>query len=142
MNSNWLWLILALGTGAQGASPVAPAPNPAILAPVQQEAQAARLAAEVLARFHYKPVPLDEALSARIFDQYLKLLDSEKLLFVQEDIDRLSVHRTRLGEGILKQDLGVPFTPLIRIDVPTYAADDLPPELAAIPAIKPGSRAA
>ena len=39
-------------------------------------------------------------------------------------------------------DLGVPFTPLIRIDVPTYAADDLPPELAAIPAIKPGSRAA
>ena len=38
-------------------------------------------------------------------------------------------------------DLGVPFTPLIRIDVPTYAADDLPPELAAIPAIKLGSRA-
>jgi orotate phosphoribosyltransferase len=39
-------------------------------------------------------------------------------------------------------DLGVPFVPLIRIDVPTYAADDLPPDLAAIPAIKPGSRAA
>ena len=39
-------------------------------------------------------------------------------------------------------DLGVPFTPLIRIDVPTYSADDLPPTLAAIPAIKPGSRAA
>ena len=38
-------------------------------------------------------------------------------------------------------DLGVPFTPLIRIDVPTYSASDLPPELAAIPAIKPGSRA-
>ena len=39
-------------------------------------------------------------------------------------------------------DLGVPFFPLIRLDVPTYAADALPPELAAIPAIKPGSRAA
>ena len=39
-------------------------------------------------------------------------------------------------------DLGVPFMPLIRIDVPTYAADDLPEELAKIPAIKPGSRAA
>lgn len=37
-------------------------------------------------------------------------------------------------------DLGVPFFPLIRLDVPTYAADDLPPDLAAIPAIKPGSR--
>ena len=39
-------------------------------------------------------------------------------------------------------DLGVPFYPLIRIDVPTYAADSLPADLAAIPPIKPGSRAA
>ena len=38
-------------------------------------------------------------------------------------------------------DLGVPFFPLIRLEVPTYGADALPPELAAIPAIKPGSRA-
>lgn len=41
-----------------------------------------------------------------------------------------------------KSDLGVPYTALIRIDVPTYAADSVPPELAAIPAVKPGSRAA
>jgi orotate phosphoribosyltransferase len=39
-----------------------------------------------------------------------------------------------------KADLGVPFFPLIRLDVPSYAADALPPELANIPAIKPGSR--
>lgn len=39
-------------------------------------------------------------------------------------------------------DLGVPFFPLIRIDVPTYEADSLPADLASIPAIKPGSRAA
>ncbi|WCM26094.1 orotate phosphoribosyltransferase [Sphingomonas sp. QA11] len=39
-------------------------------------------------------------------------------------------------------DLGVPFFPLIRLDVPTYRAESLPPELAALPAIKPGSRAA
>ena len=41
-----------------------------------------------------------------------------------------------------KADPGVPFFPLVRIDVPTYDANDLPPELAAIPPIKPGSRAA
>jgi len=39
-------------------------------------------------------------------------------------------------------DLGIPFHPLVRIDVPTYDAEAVPPELAAIPAIKPGSRAA
>jgi orotate phosphoribosyltransferase len=37
-------------------------------------------------------------------------------------------------------DLGVPFFPLIRIDVPSYEPAAIPPELAAIPAEKPGSR--
>lgn len=37
-------------------------------------------------------------------------------------------------------DLGVPFTALLRLEVPTYPADALPPELAALPAVKPGSR--
>jgi orotate phosphoribosyltransferase len=39
-------------------------------------------------------------------------------------------------------DLGVPFFPLIRLDVPAYPAEALPPALAAIPAEKPGSRKA
>lgn len=38
-------------------------------------------------------------------------------------------------------DLGVPFVALIRLSIPAYPADALPPELAAIPATKPGSRA-
>ena len=38
-------------------------------------------------------------------------------------------------------DLGVPFFPLIAINFPTYAPDELPPELAATPVTKPGSRA-
>ena len=37
-------------------------------------------------------------------------------------------------------DLGVPLFPLVTITVPSYAADSLPPELAAMPAEKPGSR--
>ena len=37
-------------------------------------------------------------------------------------------------------ELGVPFYPLIELNFPTYAADELPPELAATEAVKPGSR--
>lgn len=37
-------------------------------------------------------------------------------------------------------DLGVPFYPLVSLNFPVYDADDVPPELAAIPAEKPGSR--
>jgi len=40
-----------------------------------------------------------------------------------------------------KAEFDIPFFPLIQLDVPSYAPDALPPELAAIPAIKPGSRA-
>ncbi len=38
-------------------------------------------------------------------------------------------------------DVGVPFYPLLALNFPTYAPDEVPAELAAIPAIKPGSRA-
>lgn len=38
-------------------------------------------------------------------------------------------------------DLGVPFFPLVALNFPTYAEDELPTELASIPVTKPGSRA-
>lgn len=39
-----------------------------------------------------------------------------------------------------KADVGVPMVSLCKLDVPAYPADALPPELAAIPPVKPGSR--
>jgi orotate phosphoribosyltransferase len=40
-----------------------------------------------------------------------------------------------------RADIGAPRVALAILDIPTYAADALPPELAALPAVKPGSRA-
>ncbi|MBN9788520.1 orotate phosphoribosyltransferase [Pseudonocardia sp. TMWB2A] len=37
-------------------------------------------------------------------------------------------------------DLGVPFYPLVELNFPTYAADEVPAALAAVPTTKPGSR--
>lgn len=37
-------------------------------------------------------------------------------------------------------DLGVPFFPLVQISFPTYAAGEIPEELARVPVTKPGSR--
>jgi orotate phosphoribosyltransferase len=37
-------------------------------------------------------------------------------------------------------DLGVPFHALVSINFPSYAEDEVPAELAALPAVKPGSR--
>ncbi|MDR7038888.1 orotate phosphoribosyltransferase [Methylobacterium sp. BE186] len=38
-------------------------------------------------------------------------------------------------------EIGVPLLSLVTLDIPAYPADALPPDLAAIPAVKPGSRA-
>ena len=40
-----------------------------------------------------------------------------------------------------KAEIGVPRVALATLDIPAYPADALPPELAALPAVKPGSRA-
>ena len=39
-----------------------------------------------------------------------------------------------------KADLGVPLSALASMEIPTYRAESLPPELAVIPPVKPGSR--
>ncbi len=44
------------------------------------------------------------------------------------------------SNGVAQFD--VPFYPLVTLDVPSYAPDQIPAELAAIPASKPGSRKA
>ena len=103
-------MVLGFATLAQGAVLDAGLQFPAELKPQKYEAQAAHLAAEVLSRYHYKATPLDQALSGKIFDKYLKALDGEKYFFVQADIDRFAADRGQLGNAILKEDLSLPFS--------------------------------
>ncbi|MEO7940704.1 MAG: hypothetical protein ABIR55_18930, partial [Burkholderiaceae bacterium] len=72
MKQKMSWLVLALLMALQTATAVAQDSAPNTLQPAAQEARAAHLAAEVLTRYHYKPAPLDDALSSKVFDQYLK----------------------------------------------------------------------
>ena len=66
----------------------------------------------------------------------------------RECIESISaLTKNLVGEACLidrsggKADLGIPYVALATLDIPTYPADQLPPELATIPPIKPGSRA-
>lgn len=110
MKNKLLCLVFALATVAHAAA--SDSGTPLLLPelkPAQQQAQAARLSAVLLNRYHYKAKPLDDALSEKIFDGYLKSLDPDKLFFVQADIDQLAGIRTRLDDAILNEDLGIPF---------------------------------
>ena len=67
---------------------------------------------------------------------------------VQETIDIVCAHGgivSAVGvivdrSGETKPDLGCPFVSLIEMTVETFPADNLPPDLAKLPAIKPGSK--
>lgn len=79
------------------------------LKPTLEQGQAASLSAEVLKRYHYKPIPLNDDLSQKIFDAYIKSLDGEKIFFIQTDIDQFANARTKLDDAILSENLGIPF---------------------------------
>ncbi|CDM61908.1 MULTISPECIES: carboxy terminal-processing peptidase [Rhizobium] len=83
--------------------------SPPVLAPLKQQAQAAQLSANFLARFSYRPVPLDDALSARIMNRFIKSLDPDRVLFLQADIDRFMSHRSEIDDAIEREDLRIPF---------------------------------
>lgn len=109
MKRKLLYLLLAIASAAQGATPDAGPAFAPDLQPLRQQARAARVAAEVLTRYHYKSMPLDDAMSEKIFDQYIKALDGEKLFFIQVDVDQLGTYRTRLDNAILEDNLAAPF---------------------------------
>ncbi|WP_374480748.1 carboxy terminal-processing peptidase [Zoogloea sp.] len=88
---------------------LADAPQPS-LTPTSEQAQAAYLSSMFLSRYHYAAKPLDDALSEKIFDAYLKSLDPERVFFTQVDIDGFADLRTQLDDAILQGDLEGPFT--------------------------------
>jgi len=106
-----LLLVLALGWFAPAeATATAPASKPVPeLAPTEDQGRAALWATRFLTRFHYKRVPLDDAMSARILDRFLKSLDGEKLFFLNSDIDAFAAYRSGLDDAIFAQDLAPPF---------------------------------
>ncbi len=80
-----------------------------LLKPVEDQAEAAIWASRFLTRFHYKAVPLDDAMSARMFDAYFESLDGDKLFFLKSDIDRFAAAREQLDDAIFNKDLSMPF---------------------------------
>ena len=109
MNGKLWWLALVFAAAVQAAVPGAGVQQIPELRPLERQPVAAHLTARLLERNHYKSVPLDNVLSEKIFDHYLKSLDADKLFFLQADIDQWADARTRLDDAILNDDLEVPF---------------------------------
>lgn len=104
-----LALTLVALAGSAFAKPTPDAAAPLLLKPTPSEGEAAVWASRFLTKFHYKPMALDDAMSAEIFKRYLDSLDSDRLFFTQADIDRFGEYKTKLDDAIYDQDLTAPF---------------------------------
>ncbi len=53
---------------------------------------------------HYKPTKIDDALSERIYDIYLKRIDNGKRFFLQSDVEQFKKSRKKLDDYALDKD--------------------------------------
>lgn len=111
-----LSLMIALALGALGAFGAtmghadAPLPKPSVgLTPTEDLGNAALWATRFLTRFHYKRVPLDDAMSGRMLDRFIESLDGDKMMFLAADIEQFNAYRNTLDDAIFDQQLDPPF---------------------------------
>jgi len=86
-----LALALPLAAAAGAGRPLAPEPV---------YAEAAKQLARVLPAAHILQAPLDEALSARAWTNYLNVIDFDHSYFLQSDVDAFAASRDRLGSDL------------------------------------------
>ncbi|MHC5225399.1 carboxy terminal-processing peptidase [Ignatzschineria sp. LJL83] len=63
----------------------------------------------ILAQYHYDRLPIDNALSERIYTLYLKALDPQKVFLLQSDIDQFEASRFKFDDYIKRSKLDVPY---------------------------------
>jgi carboxyl-terminal processing protease len=90
------------GTGAFAAVPITPKDE---LSPRAEHKRATRLITHFIANYHYQRPPLDDALSAKILERYVEMLDSTKSYLLQSDVDEFHVHSAMLDDYLRQSNL-------------------------------------
>ena len=66
----------------------------------EQHAKVAKRVSDLFSRSHYKFIPLNDALSRKVFERYIEQLDYNKLIFTQSDIDALKAHQNSFDDNL------------------------------------------
>ncbi|MDX1626385.1 MAG: carboxy terminal-processing peptidase [Wenzhouxiangellaceae bacterium] len=107
-----LTILIPLAFVLAAALPVARAVPEEGLTPLEPSVEhrfATRLASRFLTSYHYQRKPLDDGLSSNILDQYLKLLDPNRMYFLQEDIEDFQRFRDQLDDSLRTAELAPAF---------------------------------
>ncbi len=96
--------VLALAEAPSTKIAVSPTP---VLEPGELDAEAAALTVQLLSnsRYHYQPLALDDALSEKIHDSYLDLIDRDKLFLLASDVKAFSAYKHGLDDALRERNL-------------------------------------
>ncbi|MBF7072787.1 carboxy terminal-processing peptidase [Glaciecola sp. MH2013] len=74
-----------------------------------QHTKSAKRITETFTRSHYKKIEIDNALSQKIFDRYIRSLDSNKSFFYASDIEKYKEFENNFDDALRKGDLEVAY---------------------------------
>ncbi|MCF6361384.1 MAG: carboxy terminal-processing peptidase [Cyclobacteriaceae bacterium] len=80
-----------------------------VLYPEPKNVNETVLITELLKRFHYKKVPLNDSLSNVIYNNYLEKLDNTKLYFLASDIASFDTYKFEIDDMLKAGNIGVPY---------------------------------
>ncbi len=80
-----------------------------VLLPEDKNVNETILVTELLKRYHYNKVELNDSLSSVVFDSYLKSLDNSKLYFLKTDIDDFEEFRFQIDDFLQAGNLSAPY---------------------------------
>lgn len=76
-----------------------------VLEPLNHYKLESQLLVSILSRYHFKNFEINDSLSEKIFDRYLKILDNGKNYFIKSDIDGLSYFKDELDNDLFDGNL-------------------------------------
>lgn len=53
---------------------------------------------------HYKMKPINDSLSANVYDAFLEILDNDKIYFTIEEINKIKIHRLKIDDYIINKN--------------------------------------
>ncbi len=80
-----------------------------VLYPEKKNINETVLITELLKRYHYKHLPLNDSLSNVIFDNYLENLDNTKLYFLASDITSFEKYQYQIDDMLKAGNIEVPY---------------------------------
>jgi carboxyl-terminal processing protease len=98
-------LALVLVSSTPLAANTATALPPGSIVPTDRQRAIARRVGSILKEAHFRRAPIDDKLSAQVYDRYLDLLDSQRSYFLTSDINEFAVSRLKFDDMILTGEL-------------------------------------